>query len=237
MFYIHGYHSSKDSFRGKQLVDTAEEIGVDCFTFDGLGFGEQECKLQNACVSDRIAQAQELITELLLPKFGYERIIIMGASLGGYLASIMCRDLPILEDVLKGALIMCPAVAFPFPTFINFREYANEWQLKKFDDGETIDFIPPGGFSVPISKLILSNAESYSFASPKKIKGSYPFKLIWGSNDKLVSPMLSSILLDRIENKKERAELVLLEGSDHFLAKDSDRDVIMDLVKEVAAFS
>jgi len=231
VLYIHGYMSSRDAYKGKQIMQFCKDSEVDFFGYDGLGFGASNVLLQDVKFSDRIRQAQELISDLLIAQFNYDKIIIVGSSMGGFVAAVLARDFEILRQKLGGVILLCPAITFPFGHYELFKEQFTDEQSKMFENGEVVE-VALGPSQIYLSKEIVEDSQGLSFQSNKPITGDFPVKLVWGDNDEHVPIELSRILLEKI-TPKERAEFVLIEGGDHYLARQEDIIKQLDLLKEL----
>ena len=124
LIFLHGYMSSKDSEKGQKLASFAEKSGLDFLSYTAygkifkhtniLGTEGSSMEMREVSMSDRIAQIEDLLSDFILKQKDYKKIILAGHSLGGYTASILIRDSQLLRERLAGALILCPAIEFPF---------------------------------------------------------------------------------------------------------------------------
>lgn len=131
VLWIQGWSSSMDSHR-EGVKRMAEQSGVTFVTMDPAGHGLHKLALDD---STRKQQHEEVIAMFdEIKKLGYEKIIVIGGSFGGYMTALLCGKRPVHAAVLR-----CPA-NYPdnefekkFNDTLRSKDYAAYTELKESD--------------------------------------------------------------------------------------------------------
>ena len=84
-----------------------ETLGYASFRYDFLGSGDSDGDFEDMTVSKEIAEAGAILDSVKAdPRIDPDRVILLGMSMGGLIASVLAGDRP--QDVAKLVLI-CPA--------------------------------------------------------------------------------------------------------------------------------
>jgi pimeloyl-ACP methyl ester carboxylesterase len=84
-----------------------EESGVAAFRYDFLGSGESDGNFEEMTVSKEVAEAHAILDSVKQdPRIDPERVMLLGMSMGGLVASLVAGDRP--ADVAK-LMLLCPA--------------------------------------------------------------------------------------------------------------------------------
>ncbi|ASS75993.1 alpha/beta hydrolase [Tumebacillus algifaecis] len=84
-----------------------EALGIACFRYDFLGSGESDGNFEEMTVSGEIAEAGAILDAVKAdPRIDPERVILLGMSMGGLVASVLAGERP--HDVHK-LVLLAPA--------------------------------------------------------------------------------------------------------------------------------
>jgi pimeloyl-ACP methyl ester carboxylesterase len=106
---FHGFTGTKlEPHRMFLKVSRAlEQLGFASFRFDFLGSGESDGDFENMTVSGELAEANTILNFVKSdPRIDKSRVIVLGLSMGGLVASLLAGDRP--EDLHK-LILMAPA--------------------------------------------------------------------------------------------------------------------------------
>jgi pimeloyl-ACP methyl ester carboxylesterase len=111
VLFVHGFESSKSGYE-EYAVEVAGEVGAACLTLDLGGHGKSEGDLTKLTINDHLAELRRAYDFLasrcgINPnwKINPQRIGIVGASYGAYLAALLSE-----ERTLKSLLLRAPAI-------------------------------------------------------------------------------------------------------------------------------
>jgi len=128
VLFIHGWTSSEKGYIPRAQVISA--LGYVCLTFSMRGHGESEGDLEQLSredhLQDCIAAYDFLASQ---PNINRNHIQVVGASYGGYLASLLSANRPIASLVLR-APALYPDDQFITPTLHLVRENIQIYQQK-----------------------------------------------------------------------------------------------------------
>jgi pimeloyl-ACP methyl ester carboxylesterase len=107
--WLGGYRSDMDSTKGTALDAEAERRGLGFLRFDYSGHGRSDGRLEDGTISGWL---EETLTLLRAESEGPQ--ILVGSSMGGYLALLAARALNEAGDTerVKGLILIAPAVDF-----------------------------------------------------------------------------------------------------------------------------
>ncbi len=234
---VHGNGGSIHSPLSKYLLEACQEIGVDFFTFDGMGFGNSGGSATTATLKDRLAQVKRVVEDGVLAGEGadgksYNQVIMVGHSLGGLVTSTSIRDLEVLRSKLRGVLLLAPALVFSSGELDIFRGKFSAEQEARLKAGEAIEFMQDGILKVEVTQKMLDESRALALDVNGPIKGDFKIELLWGLNDKVLNVKLSKLILDAVE-PRSRITLTKMEGTSHTYEKPSDRQLILSKLREL----
>lgn len=159
LLFLHGAGTS-DKDRVNYLIETLRPLGVEGFTFNFSGHGENKIPVEKSGLQKRVAEAESAIKKFKLA----EPLHIVGSSMGGYIAVKLLEKYRVANLILFApAFYDTRAYSTPFDQrFTQIIRQKNSWQssdafllLKKFS-GNVLVFIGKDDPVIPkdlISKL------------------------------------------------------------------------------------
>ena len=109
LVWLCGYRSDMDSTKASALDAEAERLGLGLLRFDYSGHGRSNGRLQDGTISQWLEETLAIFrAETEGPQ------IVVGSSMGGYLALLLARALDAAEkrERLAGLILIAPAVDF-----------------------------------------------------------------------------------------------------------------------------
>jgi len=201
---FHGTGRGIDRHRIRYLLDPMAARGVSSISVDFSGHGDSPGSASDRCIEDRLAEARAVCAHAGT----HAGTVLMGTSLGGYLAA---RLAPAIEPV--GLVLFCPAA------------YAPALCTAPLDDGFAARARAPG-----------AHRDSESFAALGMFAGR--LLVVSGDDDPLADPALIEQTLDAACAARSRAHLRLEGvGHDvhgHFMA---DAEARTNLVEAIVALT
>jgi pimeloyl-ACP methyl ester carboxylesterase len=192
-----------------------EKIGYAVFRYDFLGSGESDGDFEDMTVSKEIAEAGAILDSVQAdPRVDPERVILLGMSMGGLVASVLAGDRP--QDVHK-LVLLCPAG--------NMYDFVKH-QLDVYLADPTLNVVDMGGnlvgraFGEDVKKLdVYGRAKHY----PGEVL------LIHGTNDPTVPFAVSGIYKEKCYG--ERVTIHPVEGADHTFNKHEwEQEVLRTII-------
>lgn len=214
--YVHGYFDSKNATVGENILGHCQDIGIDFLSYDGFGFGDSKLPLDTITLSQRVVQLQELVELIVLQKFEYNRILLIGHSMGGFISVVASRDIPCIYNNLCGLILLAPGMMFSSTGVDVFSDLPSE-KLSMLTSGQTVDLD-----GVLLTEELLSDARNITPSSSSKIGGSFKIALLWGTDDKDTPIELAGNLIDYVQNQ-DRLTFNKIPGAGHLFLRESDR--------------
>ena len=193
-----------------------ETLGVASFRYDFLGSGESDGNFEEMTVTKEIAEAGAILDAVKSdPRIDPERIIVLGMSMGGLVASVLAGDRP--QDVHK-LVLLCPAG--------NMYEFVKP-ALEAYLADPNLHAVDMGGnlvgraFGEDVRDLqVYERARHYDG----------PVLIVHGTNDPTVPFAVSGQYIEHCYG--DRAALHPVEGADHTFNKfEWEQDAIRTITR------
>lgn len=204
VLFIHGWASNQAGYIPR--AEAVSKHDAICLTFDMRGHGESDGKLEKLSkhdhLNDVLAAYDFLVSQKKVDK---DKIGVVGASYGGYLASLLTSKRPV-----KWLALRVPAL------------YADE------------SFDAPSGKMTEKSKLAYlkkkhSPSENMALETLRAFHGSVLF--VESENDEEIPGQVISNYLGAI-NSRERLARRIIRGADHALSKPEWKQQFIDILSE-----
>lgn len=201
--FVHGFRSDHQGLKARHLADCARSCGWPWLGFDLRGHGRSEGRPEDLYISHLFADLRTVLADLA-PR----PVILIGSSLGGWLAVLAAQALP---GQVKGLLLIAPAFNFIQQRFGTLPpETLNEWRR----DGGMAFRDPYAEGEYRLDFGILQDAEDHNvFRTPLVL--SCPVTVIHGRRDEAVPPAQTERFLECLTAPRQNA--VWVEAGDHRL--------------------
>ena len=191
------------------------KIGYAAFRYDFIGSGESDGDFENMTVTKEIAEAGAILDSVRQdPRIDPDRVILLGMSMGGLVASVLAGDRP--QDVDK-LVLLCPAGNMYELVKPMLDTYLADPNLKVVDwAGNLVG----RAFGEDMKALdVYGRAKHY----PGQVL------LIHGTNDPTVPFQVSGLYKERCYG--ERVTIHPIEGADHSFNKHEwEQDVLLTIL-------
>ncbi|WP_026962738.1 alpha/beta hydrolase family protein [Alicyclobacillus herbarius] len=192
-----------------------EGIGYASFRFDFMGSGESDGNFEDMTLSTEIADAHVILDRVKQhPRVDANRIVLLGLSMGGLVASLVAGDRP--EDVWRLILL---APAGNMPGIVRYME-ANEPidpDAKVYDHAGNL-----------VGRAFADDLRGLN-AYPRAARYQGPVLLIHGQNDETVPYQVSEQYRD--EAYGVRATIHIVEGANHTFDGHAWETEVLDTIR------
>jgi uncharacterized protein len=105
VLFVHGLHSDQTGYK-ERAEPVTEQLGAVCLTFDLSGHGESDGSRWALSLRDHLADVTAAYDRLIAePNVDPERIGVVGASYGGYLAALLTARRPVARLLLRAPVL------------------------------------------------------------------------------------------------------------------------------------
>ena len=219
IIFLSGYRSDMLGTKAIFLNTLSKKIGYEYLRFDYSGHGSSEGKIETQLLSDWVNETYYLIKKKL-----NHPVIIVGSSLGGWIAFIMLKK---FKKSILGVIGIGAAPDFTYDIISSLsssqkRRYINKGFISiKSDYGEK-----PYKFS----KKFIEDSKK-NFILFKNLNTNTKIVLLYGLQDNAVKLGAQIKLLKLLETKN--AKLIILNGSDHRMSSNIDLNLLEQTVKNM----
>lgn len=219
--FCHGLRSDMEGTKALHLEDWARREGRAFLRFDCSGHGLSSGRFEDGSIGDWQEDAAAVLTTLTEAK-----VIVVGSSMGGWLALLLAREMP---ERLAGLVTIAAAPDFTEDSF---------WAA--FDADQRRRLMEEGRISLPSDheeplivtrRLIEDGRERLVLRRPLDLP--FPTRFLQGTADEAVDMSLALRLLEHASGEDIR--LTLAKGADHRFSGPRELDLIIAAVAEVLA--
>lgn len=215
IIFLGGLMSDRMGTKATFLENHAKEKQYGYIRFDYLGHGDSDLKFSECGIDDWIQNSL-----LVLDKLTTGKVILVGSSLGGWLAYLIALARP--ERI---SAILTLAAAPDFTEDLMWNIFSPEIQ-NKIMQGEIYNL--PSDYcdgSYPISKKLIESGRQYFLLKDNKpIQINVPTTLIHGMNDEDVPYQYSLKLAEKLAS--QHVKTICLKNSDHRLSTEKELKII-----------
>ncbi len=225
LVWLCGYRSDMDSTKASALDAEAERLGLGLLRFDYSGHGRSDGRLEDGTVSQWLEETLALIrAESEGPQ------IVLGSSMGGYLALLAARALNEAgeSDRLAGLVLIAPAV--DFTEALIWAQAPEEGRRAIMDTGA---WRPRSAYSdepdVFTRGLIEDGRKHLLYGG--MIRTHCPVAVLQGMQDESVPYAHALKLMERLGG--DPATLTLIKDGDHRLSRPQDLELLFGALERM----
>ncbi len=216
--FLHGYSSSCQSTKALFVKELCLKHNLPFIAFDLSASGQSEGDILNASVETWLDDVEIVLEKLSKNK----QKLIIGSSLGGWLAMLYCIKNP---SQVHSLLALAPAPDFHTDMLNSFDK--NQLKTLKEQGYLKLQTDPQyDGLIVPYNLLL--NAKNFALLQKSKIAIQKPITILQGMKDSSVHYSKSIEIIEKIES--EKANLILCKESNHGLSSPSDLQTIKEQI-------
>ncbi len=220
----------KSDMRGGKAMSLAEWCGWHDYGFlslDYSGHGESGGRFEDGTIGDWLAQARAVL-EWADPA----RFVIVGSSMGGWIAMLLVRRL-MAEDPERakraiGLALIAPAWNM---TGYMYDQMTQEQRTALQRDGQVIRPSDHDRAGYAITRRLIEEGEQYIFPPEAPIDAGAPVRIIQGMQDADVPWRYSLELFQRLA--QDDAHLHLVRDGEHRLSRPQDIHLIFNAVRHL----
>jgi len=225
LFWLSGYRSDMAGTKAEALDRWALASGHSYTRFDYSGHGRSGGRIEDGTISRWLEEA-----EAVLDAFTAGPQVVIGSSMGGWLALLLARRLRerSLSERLAGMILIAPAV-----------DMTKELMWDEFDEAAKCALAETGFCALPsaysgepyvITRALIEDGERHLFGD-QPIETGCPVHVIQGMQDPDVPWRHASKLMERLAF--DDAVLTLVRDGDHRLSRPEDIERLTRAVEEM----
>ena len=231
LFWMPGYKSDMASTKASALAAFAHAKGYGCTRFDYSGHGRSAGRFEDGTIGDWLAQAEAVFRQVAMESQGGRQIVV-GSSMGGYLALLLLRRL-MRESPAEAACIL--ALVLIAPAW----DMTEELMWKQFPEDarrqlvETGVFLQPSEYGEPyaITRELIEEGRNHLLARTPFNPGR-PVVILQGGRDDAVPPAHARELMGFLDGGLAR--MIEVPDGDHRLSRPEDLALLFATVEELA---
>ncbi len=220
IMFLGGFRSDMEGTKALFLEKLCQKQGRAYMRFDYRGHGESEGKFEEACISDWLQDATDV-----LENFTSEKVMLVGSSMGGWIALLLALQYPQKIHSVIGL-----AAAPDFTTWME-RDMSDDQRSALETQGY---FYLENDYDAPyiITKHLLEDGR-HNMLLDKNNNLEMPVCLIQGKKDTAVPWETAEVIKDTVTAGK--AEIILLEEADHRLSAPGELAVLQKAIDRLTA--
>lgn len=225
LVWLCGYRSDMDSTKASALEAEAERLGLGLLRFDYSGHGRSDGRLEDGTISRWLEETLALFrAQTMGPQ------ILLGSSMGGYLALLAARALERAgeSDRLAGLVLIAPAV--DFTEALIWAQAPEEGRRVIMETGA---WRPPSAYSdepdVFTRALIEDGRQHLLYGG--MIRTHCPVAVLQGMQDESVPYAHALELMERLGG--DPATLTLIKDGDHRLSRPQDLELLFGALERM----
>jgi pimeloyl-ACP methyl ester carboxylesterase len=222
--WLGGFRSDMRATKADALDAWAARAGREFLRFDYSGHGESGGRFENATISTWLEDALAV-----LARFVPGRPILVGSSMGGWLALLAARALAGGPRAPAGLVLVAPAV--DFTERLMWDRFPDEVRRAIERDGV---FHQPSAYSpepYPITRGLIADGRRHCLLGSPIVTGC-PVHVFQGTEDSDVPWRHALALVEHLAG--ESVSLTLVKDGDHRLSRPEDLDRLLRAVEAIA---
>jgi pimeloyl-ACP methyl ester carboxylesterase len=224
LFWLGGFKSDMNGTKAEALDRWAENAGRACVRFDYSGHGESGGEFTEGTISRWLEESLAVYT-----RFGQGPQIVVGSSMGGWLALLLARALAARKDAapIVGMVLIAPAV--DFTEALMWKEFSDATRLEIEQKGFWMRPSAYGEEPYPITHGLIEDGRKHLLLGGL-IETRCPVHILQGVQDPDVPWRHAVELVSRFS--RDDVVLTLIKDGDHRLSRPEDIERLIVAVKE-----
>ncbi len=225
VLFLPGFRSDMEGTKALFLDAACAERGRACLRFDYRGHGRSSGRFEDFTIGQALEDTLAVLDRLVEGP-----VVLVGSSMGGWVALLAARDRP---ERLRGLVLVAPAP--DFTERLMWRAWDEEKRARLLEEGvihEPSDYEEP----VPITRKLIEDGRRHLLLEAARIPVRCPVHILHGQRDEAVPWELSLELAAKLETPHVTVELV--KDGDHRLSEPADLGRLaaaLDRILEVAS--
>jgi pimeloyl-ACP methyl ester carboxylesterase len=224
LFWLGGFKSDMNGTKAEALDRWAENAGRACVRFDYSGHGESGGDFTEGTIGRWLEESLAVYT-----RFGQGPQIVVGSSMGGWLALLLARALAARKDAapIAGMVLIAPAV--DFTEALMWKEFSDATRLEIEQKGFWMRPSAYGEEPYPITHGLIEDGRKHLLLGGL-IETRCPVHILQGVQDPDVPWRHAVELVSRFS--RDDVVLTLIKDGDHRLSRPEDIERLIVAVKE-----
>jgi pimeloyl-ACP methyl ester carboxylesterase len=226
LVWLGGFRSDMRGSKAEILDEWAAAQGRACIRFDYSGHGESGGRFEDGTISRWCEEAVAVIE-----KFARERPILIGSSMGGWIALLATRHLRENNPALAPAGIVLVAPAADFTERLMWAEFDESIRATIMNEGV---FIKPSLYSdegYPITRALIEDGRN-NLLLDDAIVTDCPVHILQGMQDPDVPWRHALETMERMPS--DNVVMTLVKDGDHRLSRPEDLDRLVAAVDRIS---
>ena len=225
LIWLCGFRSDMDSTKARALDAEAARRGLGLLRFDYSGHGSSDGRIEDGAISRWL---EETLAILRAESVGPQ--VILGSSMGGYLALLAARalDEAAETDRLAGLILIAPAV--DFTESLIWQRAPEEARRAIMDEGA---WLRPSAYSQEpdcFTRALIEDGRKHLLLG-NMIRTHCPVIVLQGMRDEDVPYAHALALMERFGG--DPATLTLIKDGDHRLSRQQDLQLMFDALERL----
>ncbi|MGB6350919.1 MAG: alpha/beta hydrolase [Pseudolabrys sp.] len=224
LFWLGGFKSDMNGTKAEALDRWAENAGRACVRFDYSGHGESGGDFTEGTIGRWLEESLAVYT-----RFGQGPQIVVGSSMGGWLALLLARALAAQKDAapIAGMVLIAPAV--DFTEELMWKEFSDATRREIEQKGFWMRPSAYGEEPYPITHRLIEDGRKHLLLGGL-IETRCPVHILQGVQDPDVPWRHAVELVSRFS--RDDVVLTLIKDGDHRLSRLEDIEHLIVAVKE-----
>jgi pimeloyl-ACP methyl ester carboxylesterase len=224
LFWLGGFKSDMKGTKAEALDRWAEDAGRACVRFDYSGHGESGGEFTVGTIGRWLEESLAVYT-----RFAQGPQVIIGSSMGGWLALLLARALPKLNGTapIAGMVLIAPAV--DFTEELMWKQFSDATKRQIEQKGTWLRPSAYGEEPYPITRGLIEDGRRHLLLGGL-IETRCPVHVLQGVQDPDVPWRHAVELVSRFS--RDDVVLTLIKDGDHRLSRPEDIDRLIAAVKE-----
>ncbi len=222
--WLGGFRSDMRATKAEALAAHARDVGRAFLRFDYTGHGESEGRFEDATISTWLADTLAVICAK-----GGPAPVLVGSSMGGWLALLAARAMRAEGQALSGLVLLAPAV--DFTELLMWDQFSAAVRHEIMVRGV---WLRPSAYSpepYPITRALIEDGRRHLLLG-QPIEPSCPVAILQGMADPDVPWTHAMTLLEHLP--ADRVTLTLIKDGDHRLSRPQDIAALIAAVEALA---
>jgi pimeloyl-ACP methyl ester carboxylesterase len=224
LFWLGGFKSDMKGTKAEALDRWSDSAGRACVRFDYSGHGESGGDFRDGTIGRWLEESLEVYT-----RFAEGPQIVIGSSMGGWLALLLARALSHRKTVpqIAGMVLIAPAV--DFTEELMWKEFSAETRREIEEKGAWMRPSAYGEAPYPITRGLIEDGRNHLLLGGL-IETNCPVHILQGVQDPDVPWQHAVELVSRFS--RDDVVLTLIKEGDHRLSRPEDIERLIAAVNE-----
>jgi len=226
VFWLGGFRSDMRSTKAEALDLWAKRTGRAFVRFDYSGHGESGGRFEGGTISGWLED-----TLAVLETFATGPFVLVGSSMGGWLALLAARELRRRDHARSPAGLVLIAPAVDFTERLMWQQFPPEAQRAILEQGL---YLRPSLYSpdpYPITRALIEDGRRHLLLDGAIVTGC-PIHILQGMQDPDVPWRHALELVEHLPG--DSVSLTLINDGDHRLSRDEDLERLIAAIEDIA---